>query len=239
MIPFANVIIACLSTIVLYQIFARIQKKLNLPLLNPMLLTMLSLISLLVIFDIDFIAYQQATHPLNFLLELSVITLGYPLYQHLHTIKKQWKAIMLVSLSAAILAISSGYWLTWLLTRNDSLAVALSLKSITTPIALLISERHGGNIAMTAFTIVLAGLFGAIFGIRWLSLLGVEKPEVQGLAIGTASHALGTATISQISYQHAAFSSLALILSAVITAFLSPILIPLLREVVVVFSSLV
>ncbi|WP_448563629.1 LrgB family protein [Thalassotalea ganghwensis] len=228
-----NVVIACLATIGIYQCFALLQKKLATPLLNPMLLTIISIGTLLILLDIDYQRYQRASHPLSILLELSVVTLGFPLYQHLEMIKKQWKKIVIISLLASILAMISGYMLTFYFTQNDGLAVAIALKSITTPIALILSEKLNGNVAITAIAIVIAGLCGAIFGVKWLNQLGVRQPEAQGLAIGTASHALGTATISQISYQHAAFSSLALILSATLTAFISPVLIPWLRQMMI------
>ena len=81
------------------------------------------------------------------------------------------------------------------------------------------------SLVATAFAIILAGLFGALLGPSWLSFINVNSPKAQGLAIGAASHALGTATISKVSYEHAAYSSLALIISAVITAIFSPLII--------------
>ncbi|XQW85780.1 LrgB family protein [Thalassotalea piscium] len=222
------ILITCTLTIVIYQCFAKLQAKLNKVWLNPMLLTMLTLIFCLSIFNIDYTSYHQASAPFGFLLELSVVILGYPLYQHLHSMRKQWQTISILLVIAALFAIVVSFALTWLIIAEQDVAISLSLKSITTPIALAITEQLQGNIAVTAFTIILAGLFGSIWGIQWLSFIGVTSPNAQGLAIGTASHALGTATISQISYQHAAYSSLALILSAAITAMISPVLIPIL-----------
>lgn len=221
-----TLLLTCISTALIYQCFAKLQVKLNKIWLNPMLLTVLFLILCLYTFNIDYSSYNAATAPFDFLLELSVVMLGYPLYQHLHSMTTQWKAITVVLVIAVFIAIVSSFTLTWLIITQQDVAISLALKSITTPIALAITEQLQGNIAVTAFTIILAGLFGAIWGVKWLSLIGVNSPSAQGLAIGTASHALGTATISQISYQHAAYSSLALIFSASVTAIISPILIP-------------
>jgi putative effector of murein hydrolase len=99
------------------------------------------------------------------------------------------------------------------------------LKSVTTPIGIALTEQLNGNNSITAFAIILAGLFGALLGPPWLSFINVTSPKAQGLAIGAASHALGTATISRVSYEHAAYSSLALIFSAVVTAIFSPMII--------------
>ena len=95
------------------------------------------------------------------------------------------------------------------------------MKSVTTPIGIALTEQLNGNNSITAFAIILAGLFGALLGPPWLSFINVTSPKAQGLAIGAASHALGTATISRVSYEHAAYSSLALIISAVVTAIFS------------------
>tara|TARA_R110002073_G_scaffold217451_2_gene377515 strand:- start:401 stop:763 length:363 start_codon:yes stop_codon:yes gene_type:complete len=112
-----------------------------------------------------------------------------------------------------------------LIIGDYTIAVALSLKSITTPIAIAIAGQLDGNTAITAFAVMLAGIFGALIGPRWLTYIKVRSPKAQGLAIGAASHAIGTATVSNISYEHAAFGSLALIVSAVITALTSPFII--------------
>lgn len=218
--------IACtLITLVCYQCFAWIQKKLNKVWLNPMLFSILVLILLSVIFQIDFKYYEESTLLLSSMLEPAVVALGFPLYQHLHTIKKQWKSIVVILSSGAIFIVAVTYVATILITEVPSLSVSLALKSITTPVAIAITEQLQGNNAITAFSIILAGLFGAVFGIKWLNFIKVTSPKAQGLAVGAASHALGTATISQISYQHAAYGSLALIYSATITAIISPSLI--------------
>ncbi|MGB1198083.1 MAG: LrgB family protein [Thalassotalea sp.] len=223
-----TVLLTCSVTVLIYQGFARVQVKLNRVWLNPMLLTVLVLIACLSILNIDYAAYKKASSPLNTLLELAVVTLGFPLYQYLQSMKTKWQAISVLLVFAALVAIVSSFILTWLFISQHDVAISLSLKSITTPIALAITEQFKGNAAVTAFTIILAGLFGAIWGVKWLTFIGVTSVNAQGLAIGTASHALGTATVSQLSYQHAAYSSLALILSATITAIVAPVVLPFL-----------
>jgi len=190
-----------------------------------MLLTVLTLITLLLSFNIDYRQYNEAAQLFTHLVEPAVVALGFPLYQQLPAIKSQWKKITLLLIPAAALVISVSYIFTMLFINIPAVAVSLSLKSITTPIGIALTEQLNGNTSITAFAIILAGLFGATFGVKWLTFIGVTSPKAQGLAIGTASHALGTATISQLSFQHAAYGSLALIISATITAFISPTII--------------
>jgi len=215
----------CSCTILIYQAFAWLQNKLGKIWLNPMLMSILLLILLITIFRIDPQQYHQSTTLLSHLLEPAVVALGFPLYQHLHSMKSQWKKITYWLTIAAALVISVTYVFTMMIIKLPAIAVSLSLKSITTPVGIALTEQLNGNTAITAFAIILAGLFGAIFGVKWLTLIKVTSPKAQGLAIGAASHALGTATISQLSYQHAAYSSLALIISSTVTAIISPSLI--------------
>jgi predicted murein hydrolase (TIGR00659 family) len=215
----------CSLTIVIYQSFAWLQNKLGKVWFNPMLMSISLLILLLTAFNIDYQHYNHSTTLLSHLLEPAVVALGFPLYQHLNSMKSQWKKITYLLTIATVLVISSTYIFTMVIIKLPAIAVSLSLKSITTPIGLALTEQLNGNTAITAFAIILAGLFGAIFGVRWLTMIKVTSPKAQGLAVGAASHALGTATISQLSYQHAAYSSLALIISAAVTAIISPSLI--------------
>jgi putative effector of murein hydrolase len=218
-------IIAIVGTIVIFQLIAVLQHKLNVIWLQPMLFCILAVLVILLWQGISFESYFSNAWLLNALLEPAVVALGFPLYQHLGTITKQWRSIIFVLLIGALIAIVSSFIITMLLIGDYTIAVALSLKSVTTPIALAIAGQLNGNIAITAFAIILAGFFGAIIGPRWLNFIKVKSPKAQGLAIGAASHAIGTVTVSNISYEHAAYSSLALITSAVLTALISPFII--------------
>jgi len=218
-------IIAVVATIVLFQFIAVFQRKLKAIWLQPMLFSILAIIAILLWQDISFDNYFSNAWLLNALLEPAVVALGFPLYQHLETITQQWKSIILVLSIGALIAIVSSFIITMLIIGDYTIAVALSLKSITTPIAIAIAGQLDGNTAITAFAIILAGFFGALIGPRWLTYINVRSAKAQGLAIGAASHAIGTATVSNISYEHAAYSSLALIVSAVITAITSPFII--------------
>ena len=217
-----------LTTVMIYQAFFWLQKHFKLVWLNPMLLSIMVLIPILISLNVPFEQYFSATKPLNQLLEPAVVALGFPLYQHLKTMKYQWQAILVLLILSSIIVIVVSATLTIAMLALPELAVSLSLKSVTTPIGIALTEELGGNSSITAFAIILAGLFGALLGPRWLNYIKVSSPKAQGLAIGAASHALGTATISKISYEHAAYGSLSLILSAVITALVSHLIIPIL-----------
>jgi predicted murein hydrolase (TIGR00659 family) len=233
---FIDVVIAViftLTTVTIYQTFSWLQKRLKLIWLNPMIVSIIVLIPILIMFNVSFEQYFSATKPLSQLLEPAVVALGFPLYQHLKTIRSQWQSILALLTLSSIIVIAVSTLLTLSLLALPEIAVSLSLKSVTTPIGIALTEELGGNSSITAFAIILAGLFGALLGPSWLGFIGVVSAKAQGLAIGAASHALGTATISKISYEHAAYGSLSLILSAMITALVSPILLPILLNLMI------
>lgn len=216
-------ILLVLGTIGVYQLFAIIQKKLNATWFNPMLLSILVIASLLLMTEMSFEQYYANTHWLNAMLEPAVVALGFPLYQHQRAMKHSWRLYITILALGVFIAISLSFILTITIIKLPEIAVSLSYKAVTTPIGIALTQEANGNIAVTAFAIILAGLFGALLGPWWLNHIGVKSAKAQGLAIGSASHALGTSTISNISYEHGAYGSFALIVSAVITAIIGPV----------------
>lgn len=220
-------------TIFFYQGFSQWQKYHGKIWLNPMILTIGVIIPLLLLGNYSFSEYKEGTFLLQQLLDVAIVALGFPLYQQFTQIKRHWKVLFfLLTLGAFIVIVVSFFITLWLLETHD-MAISLALKSITTPIALALINDIGGNESISAFAIIIAGVFGAIVGPKWLILCKVTSPISQGLAIGAASHAIGTSTITKISYEHGAYGSLALIVSAIITALISPTLIPFLISIAV------
>lgn len=228
MLTVLTFIIFCLSTILIYQSWTICQKKYELIWLNPMLFSIIIIIPILLYLDISFVEYYENTQVFSYLLEPAIVVLGLPLYTQLKTIKHELVPILTILISSIVVVIFASILLSKLAVENSEVAVSLALKSITTPIGLALTTQLNGIESITAIAIIIAGLTGGLYGIKWLSFLKINCPKAQGLAIGCGSHALGTVCVSNISYQHTAYSALALILSAIITAILSPFLIPLL-----------
>lgn len=218
-------VVFVLGTIAIFQLFAFIQKRLSAVWFNPMLLSIVFIASLLLATGTSFEHYYANSQWLNAMLEPAVVALGFPLYQHLSAIKHSWRLHMVVLTVGALVSICLSFLLTMVIIKIPEIAVSLSYKAVTTPIGIALTQDAQGNISVTAFAIILAGLFGALLGPWWLNCINVKSAKAQGLAIGSASHALGTATISNISYEHGAYGSLALIVSAVMTALVGPLLI--------------
>ena len=217
-----------LLTLIIYQSAAWLQQKWQLILLNPMLLTMILLIPYLLLNNINYAKYYQSTQALNILLEPATVALGYPLYQQLQHVKRYWKQLVTVLALGVIIVITLSFSVTMMLIHQEEIAIALSLKSVTTPIGITLTEQLQGDSSITSFAIMIAGLSGALLGPAWLRLIHVKSDIAIGLAIGSGSHVIGSIILSKNNVYQGAYSSVALIVSALLTAFIIPVLVPLL-----------
>ena len=219
-----------LLIVLCYKFAVALQNKVDNILLNPMLIAMILIIPVLSLLNIGIESFKSYTGLLNALLEPTIVALGLPLYQQIQTIKKSFVKIVSILSVSICLVLSVSYILGMVIINKTDISISLALKSITTPIGLALTNKFGGIESLTALMITIAGLTGAIIGPKWLNFFKIQCAYAQGLAIGCSSHALGTSSISRISQQHAAFGSLALVLSAIITAIIAPFLLPLLNN---------
>ena len=221
-------LIITLFTLVLYQSISWAQHKWQLLWLNPLLFTILFIVPILLFNGTSYAYYRQSTQILHVLLEPATVALGFPLYQQLKQLKRNWKQVIaLLALGVCIVIILSFSLTMWFINQEE-IAIALSLKSVTTPIGITLTEQLQGDSSITAFAIMVAGFSGAILGPTWLKLLKIKSDIAIGLSIGAASHVIGSIVISKENIHQGAYSSVALIISAVLTAFIVPVLIPLL-----------
>lgn len=227
--PIWSAILITFITITTYQLAAEWQIRRESIWLNPMLVTIMLLVPILLSLDINYQEYSQATYFLNMMLEPAIVALGFPLYQQFRQIRYHWREITSILALGVIVVITVSFILSMILIKAPEIAIALSLKSVTTPIGITLTDQLYGDSSITAFAILIAGLIGGLIGPAWLNLIGVKSAKAQGLAIGSASHAIGTAVLVRISAEHGAYSSVALIISALLTALICPWLIPSLQ----------
>ena len=217
-----------LLTLVLYQSAAWLQQKWQYIWLNPMLLAIIFIIPFLLYNQIDYQYYRDSTQFIHALLEPAIVALGLPLFQQIKTIKRHWKPLVLLLALGVIIVITLSFVLTMLLIHQVDIAIALSLKSVTTPIGIELTEQLSGDSSITPFAIMIAGFSGALLGPSWLRAINVHSKLAIGLSVGAASHVIGSIYLTRQDPETGAYSSVALILSAVLTAFIIPILIPVL-----------
>lgn len=217
-----------LATTLIVFYFARfLSKKIQHPVINPVLICLLVIIPLLMWFQVPYTTYFEQNKWLNALLEPAVVALAFPLYEQLGQIKQKWKTILSACLAGSVLSMIFGASIALALGMDEQLAASILPKSVTMPIAMAVSDQLGGMPSIAAVMVIMAGLFGAILGYPLFKLLRIESTMARGLTIGTVSHALGTAKAAEENHIEGAFGSLALVICGVMTSLLAPLVYPL------------
>ena len=168
-------------------------KKTHLSLLHPLLTSIFVIIVILEVLDIKYESFQQGSHLIHFMLGPSVVALGYVLFEQMKYLKGNVVSILTSVFVGAIVGIISVIAIGKLMGADQSLIATLQPKSVTTPIAMGISEKNGGIPSLTAVIVVAVGIFGSIVGPAVMKVLGIESRIAKGLALGASSHGVGTA----------------------------------------------
>ena len=199
-----------------------IYQKTKITLLQPLLTAMVIIIPFLLITDIDYQTFYQNTRILNFMLGPSVVALGYVLYEQIGHIKGNVVSILTAVFTGSVVGIASVVLIAKVLGADKMLMASLAPKSVTTPIAISLAEQTGGVPALAAAFVVICGIFGGLVGPIVLRRIGIKSKIAKGLAMGSASHALGTARAMEMGALEGAISGLAIGIMGIMTALLIP-----------------
>ncbi|MDR0806111.1 MAG: CidB/LrgB family autolysis modulator [Enterobacteriaceae bacterium] len=202
--------------------------KLKQPLINPLLISLLVIIPVLLLTHTSYERYFQGSQIINYLLQPAVVALAFPLYEQLHQIRARWKSIIIICLIGSLAAMISGTGLALWMGASPELAASVLPKSVTTPLAMATAQSIHGIPAVSAICVMFVGILGAVFGYPILNMLKISTPSARGLAIGSVSHALGTARCAEENYQEGAYSSLALVICGILTPLIAPFIFPVL-----------
>lgn len=195
-----------------------LQKKWKSPLLNPLLLSILATMLVLSLTGISYQSYYEGAKYIGFLLTPATVCLAIPLYETWSELKVHWRAI-LAGIGAGIL-VSMGciYGLCVIFRLSYETFVTLLPKSITAAIGMDVSAGLGGYAAVTAAAIIITGILGNMFAPALCRSAGITEPVARGIAVGSASHAIGTARAIEMGRVEGAMSGLATAVSGVFTA---------------------
>lgn len=205
-------------TLLLYYSAQCLFKKYRLAIFNPVFFSVTSIIMLLYYFSIDYSFYNQTANIITFCLSPAVVALGLPLAENWQLIQKNSFKILLIIFAGSLSGILSIVGIAKFLGAKEQIVISLSPRSVTAPIAMSLSESMNGIPSLTAAVVVASGILGAVLGLKFLEILRIKDPLAQGLAIGAASHGIGTARVLEIDRQAGAFSSLGMCINGIITA---------------------
>ena len=197
-------------------------KRTRIPLLQPLLVSMIIIIPFLKITGIEYQVFYEKTRLLSFMLGPSVVALGYVLYEQIEHIRGNVISILTSVFVGSLVGILSVVLIAKLFGADRLLTASLAPKSVTTPIAMNLAENTGGVPSLAAVFVVICGLFGGLVGPLILRRIGVKSSIAKGLALGSASHALGTVKAMEMGALEGAISGLAIGIMGVMTALLIP-----------------
>lgn len=192
------------------------------PLLNPVLVAVTAIVLLLAATGTPYHEYFDGAQFISFLLGPATVALAVPLASQIDTLKRAWLPISIALAVGSTVGILSTLAIGWALGLDSQMLLSLLPRSVTTPIAMGVSDQIGGSPSLTAVFVILTGILGAAFGLPLLAALGLRDAVASGFALGVSSHGIGTARAFEYDQQAGAFSGLGMGLNGTLTAILVP-----------------
>ena len=211
-------------TIIAFELGVTIRNKWRNPLLNPILIATILIIGFLTVTGIKYETYKVGGDYISFFLGPVTVLLAVPLYRHIQALKNNWLPILAGILVGCITSIACVIACAKIFNISKTLMLSLIPKSITIPMGSVVSEQIGGIPSITIVAIVITGITGAVTAPLVCRLFRIGNPVAQGVAIGTASHALGTTKAMEIGEVQGAMSSLSIGVAGVMTVFVTPVM---------------
>lgn len=212
-----------------YQLGLWCRKKWDHPIVNPLLIAVVLIIGFLLLTGVSGEVYQEGAKALSWLLTPVTVCLAVPLYEQVKQLKKNLPAIMIGVAAGAVTSLFFVLGVCLLFGLDRSLTVSLLPKSATSAMSMVLSEQAGGIGTLTTAVSILSGVQGALMGSGLCKLLKLTDPIAQGVALGTASHVVGTSKATEMGQLQGAVSSLSLALSGIMTAIVMPLVLLILK----------
>lgn len=214
-------------TVIVFVISSFVYKKIKSPLLNPILTSIIFIIWFLQYFNIEIESYEKGGEVINFFLGPATVALAIPIYKRIDLLKKNFLSTLIAISIGSLAGILTVTILSKIFLIDDLLMLSLIPKSTTTAIAIDISEQIKGNPSITIAFVLATGILGNVLGPGILKFFKIKNKIAKGVALGTASHAIGTAKAIELGQAEGAMSSVAISIAGVITVFLAPFIINL------------
>ncbi|MCD8522282.1 MAG: LrgB family protein [Saccharospirillaceae bacterium] len=201
------------------QLYRRLGNNAFIP---PILTGVALVVSCLELSGVSYQTYMLGGDYLNQMLGPVVVMLAVPLYQFIHTMRKQWLRIALAVTIGSGTTIACAVLLAHVWIGDDAITRTIYTKSITTPVALAISDQVGGISALASAFVIITGILGALMIPPLLKLLRMDEPQTLGLTLGICAHAIGTSRALELGPQQSAYAAMAMTLTATLHALVLP-----------------
>ena len=212
-----NYLFGIFLTLMLFYVFASLRNKLKKNWLNPLLLSVTIIISLLLILDIPYEHYVKGGGLINAFLGPVTVVLSLPLYRQRKLLVENKYPIIGGITSGVIAAIVSVVLLCRLLGVNELIEQSIFPHSVTNPIGVSICFLLEANEGITVLSIMITGVFGMSIAPFIYNMLKINNPVAKGIGLGTSAHALGTSKAIEMGQKEGAMSSLAISVTGLTT----------------------
>ena len=216
-------ILPVLLTLGAYQLGLFCQKKLRTPIANPILIAVILVLLFLGVTGMPIGAYNDAMVRTSWLMTPATVCLAIPMYEHARVLRKNLPAMLAGIAAGAIVCLLAVLGLCLLFRFDRSLTISLLPKSVTSAIGAPLSQIYGGIAPITTAVIIVTGILASISGTLLCKLFRITDPVAQGVAFGTAGHVIGTAKATELGAVTGAASSLALVVTGLLTALVFPL----------------
>ena len=213
----SSVFFGVFVTLAAYFLGLKVKEKTGLAIMNPLLIAIVLVMLLLRGLDIDYAAYNQSARLVSSLLTPATVCLAVPLYEQLQLLKRHKAAILTGVISGVLTSLVCVLVLAMLFGLDHAAYVTLLPKSITTAIGMGVSEQLGGHVSITVAVIIITGVIGNMIAESVCRAFHITDPIASGVAIGTASHAIGTTKAMELGEVEGAMSSLSIVVAGVLT----------------------
>ena len=198
-------------SLIAYEIGLILKKKFKMAIFNPLLISIICVIGVLLIFHIDYDDYNEGGKYISYLLTPATVCLAVPLYEQIHLLKKNLKAVVAGIFSGTLAGLCSILLMAKLFGFDHQEYVTMLPKSITTAIGMGVSEELGGIVT------IITGVLGNMLAEVVYKIAKIEEPIARGLGLGTSAHAIGTAKAMELGPVEGAMSSVAIAVAGLLT----------------------
>ena len=212
-----TLVVGTVASFIVFKLAVALYRKVRSPLLNPLLVTVIFIIICLCVFQIPLESYETSVQAISFLLGPATVALAYSVYRQRQILKQHFVPIFCGCLVGSVVSMISAYSLCKLLGLGDDMAVSFIPKSVTTPIAIAVSQQLGGITSITVAAVIITGILGAIFAPLMTKIFRVNNRIAKGVAIGTCSHAVGTTKALEMGELEGAMSGVSIAVSGLLT----------------------
>lgn len=211
-------------SIAAFWIGVKLQKKTGLVICNPLIIAIVLVSGTLLLLKVPYESYEAGGSVINMFLAPATACLAVSIYTKAALLKENWIPVVTGAVCGSLASMGSVFLMCRLFSLDEAMTVSLMPKSVTTPIAVSISEGHGGMVPITVVAVIFTGILGSVLAPGLIRLFRVKDPVTAGIAIGACSHAVGTSKALELGETEGAMSGLAIGICGILTVLFSLVL---------------